>query len=119
MKGIFLKQARLSISAMAGRLGMALLLLSCAAPLAACGPDSRQMVKCTQAVPAALMTCRAKKPYPDPATATQADVAATLVDLDGVADDCKNKLYRLGELAQASQCRLISTPQTAKNAGSL
>lgn len=97
------------------KLATAALLLCCAIPLAGCAFGKQDAPRCTVAVPENLMQCRKPKTYPDPATATQADIAAAWMDADLSAEDCENKLSRLRELALTSKCQLVTVPQKGKN----
>lgn len=110
-----LKPMRFRPSVRRARPAMALLLLSFATLLAGCAFGKQDAPRCTVAAPENLMQCRKPKTYPDPATATQADIATAWMDADLSAEDCENKLSRLRELALTSKCQLVTVPQKGKN----
>jgi len=73
---------------------MGLWLLCCAIPLTGCA-NARPVIDCAIDLPTGLTTCKAPQPYPDPATATQADAAVALVDTEAAWEDCAGKLKKI------------------------
>lgn len=76
--------------------------------LAGCA-SARPQVQCDTNLPAGLTTCSSPQPYPDPATATQADVAAALVDTETAWEDCSGKLKKIPGILAACDAKKVST----------
>lgn len=55
----------------------------------------------TLEIPAELLTCKPPPSVPDPATATDHQVAELLLLLDDSAADCRSKLRRVAEIYAA------------------
>lgn len=79
-------------------------------PLASCanGREAQPVINCVTTLPQGLTTCDAPKPYPDPATATQADVAGALVDTEAAWEDCSGKLKKIPGILAACDAKKAS-----------
>lgn len=79
-------------------------------PLISCanGREAQPAINCVTDLPRGLTTCDAPKHYPDPATATQADVAGALVDTETAWEDCSDKLQKIPGVLAACNAKKSS-----------